>query len=46
MEKGFSKNVAQKALLFNQGATVNVVLEWIELHKNDVDFDKELVIIS
>jgi hypothetical protein len=39
-EMGYSKNVSQKACLFNQ-SNIDKCLDWIMMHINDPDFEEE-----
>lgn len=43
---GFSKNVAEKSLLFSENKGVEAAKAWIEEHKKDADFEEEVRIVQ
>ena len=43
---GYSKNVREKALLMTQNVSIEAALEWIEQHKDDADFEEELLLVQ
>ena len=40
MDKGISKNVAEKAIYKSKGAGVQIAMMWIEKHREDADFEE------
>lgn len=43
---GISKNVREKALLMTSNASVEAAFEWIEKHREDPDFEEEMLIVQ
>lgn len=41
MEMGFSRNVAEKSLLYTQNLSVEKAFDWINEHNSDPDFEDE-----
>mgnify|MGYP001576875844 CR=1 FL=1 len=41
MEMGFSRNVAEKSLLYTQNLSVEKAFDWINEHQADPDFEDE-----
>lgn len=43
---GISKNVREKALLMTSNASVEAAFEWIEKHREDPDFEEEMLMVA